>query len=57
MTHRDTLRAWGRWLALVATGAVVFQAAGCASALGPILVSLAESLVLRAIFGPILPGL
>jgi hypothetical protein len=57
MTRHNTFRAWGRWLALAASGAVVFQLAGCASALGPVLVSLAESLVLRAIFGPILPGL
>ena len=46
-----------RILALVATGGVVLQAAGCASTFAPLLLSVAESVILGTLTGGAVGGL
>lgn len=42
---------WGRRLMILASGGVLLQSSGCDTSLAPLLLSLAEQLVLSSLFG------
>lgn len=44
---------WGRRLLMLASGGVLFQSTGCDTTLAPLVLSLAEQLVLSSLFGGI----
>lgn len=44
---------WGRRLLMLASGGMLFQATGCDTTLAPLVLSLAEQLVLSSLFGGI----
>ena len=55
MNHKRARRRLGGWLALAATGGVLLQAGGCATALLPIVLSILESLVLETVLNSLIP--
>ncbi len=46
---------WGRKLLILASGGLLFQSTGCETTLAPLVLSLAEQLVLSSLFGGIVP--
>jgi len=42
---------WGRRLLILATGGMLLQSSGCDTTIAPLLLSLAEQLILSSLFG------